>query len=114
MSIESGEADKTNAAFVQASGEIQEVFHAAAKSVQLPHDKCVSLADCFQCPGETGRPALVPTAGRHYANMPAVKRNAASIGVAPAGQEREGCAGGIASLRHSSCLDGGCAHASGL
>lgn len=53
-----GEADQTNAALVQASGEIQEVLHAAAKTAQLPHDEGVALPEPIQHLGETGAAGL--------------------------------------------------------
>ncbi len=52
-----GEADKTNAALVQASGEIQQVLYAAAKTVQFPQCDC-PLHGVLPVPwrGRGGRP----------------------------------------------------------
>ena len=49
-----GEADETYTAVVQTAGEVQEVFHAPAQAVQLPHHQGVALAQVIQRLVESG------------------------------------------------------------
>jgi len=58
VSIESVRLTKPTPRSFRASGEIQKVLHAAAKTVQLPHDEGVVLPECIQCLGETGAAGL--------------------------------------------------------
>ena len=49
-----GEANEPYAAVIQSAGEVQEVFHAPAQTIQLPHHQGVTLAQVVQCLVEAG------------------------------------------------------------